>query len=100
MHTIIQLLQVLIDAVTLIVLVQVILSLLVSFNVINTYNEFVRAIYTGLNRGTDPLYRPLRRVLPDFGALDLAPFAVLLILRLISIVLVNPDAHLLLGAPL
>ncbi|WP_339442638.1 YggT family protein, partial [Pseudomonas proteolytica] len=87
MHTIIQLLQVLIDAVTLIVLVQVILSLLVSFNVINTYNEFIRAIYTGLNRGTDPLYRPLRRVLPDFGALDLAPFAVLLILRLISIVL-------------
>ena len=100
MHTIIQLLQVLIDAVTLIVLVQVILSLLVSFNVINTYNEFVRAIYTGLNRGTDPLYRPLRRVLPDFGALDLAPFAVLLILRLIGIVLVNLDAHLLLGAPL
>ncbi|WP_428208742.1 YggT family protein, partial [Enterococcus casseliflavus] len=47
-----------------------------------------------------PLYRPLRRVLPDFGALDLAPFAVLLILRLISIVLVNLDAHLLLGAPL
>jgi YggT family protein len=100
LHTIIQLLQVLIDAVTLIVLVQVILSLLVSFNVINTYNEVIRAIYTGLNRGTEQLYRPLRRILPDFGALDLAPFAVLLILRLISIVLVNLDSHLLNGTPL
>lgn len=100
MLTIIQLLQVLIDAVTTVVLVQVILSLLVSFNVINTYNEVVRAIYTGLNRGTDPLYRPLRRILPDFGAIDLAPFAVLLILRLLNIVLNNLAASILNGTPL
>lgn len=100
MHTIIQILQVLIDAVTMIVLIQVVLSLLVSFNVINTHNEVVRQITNGLNRGTEPLYRPFRRILPDFGAIDLAPFALLLTLRIISIVLNNYDAHLLVGAPL
>ena len=83
-----------------IVLIQVVLSLLVAFNVINTYNEVVRAIYTGLNRGTEPLYRPFRRILPDFGQIDLAPFALLLTLRILSIVLANLDAHLLVGAPL
>lgn len=84
MLTILQILQVLIQAVSLIVLIQVILSLLVAFNVINTYNETVRAIHLGLNRGTEPLYRPFRRVLPDFGQIDLAPFAVLIVLNILS----------------
>lgn len=100
MITIIQILQVLINAVTLIVLVQVILSLLVAFNVINTYNEFVRSIYTGLNRGTEPLYRPFRRILPDFGQIDLAPFAVLLSLQILSIVLRNLAGYVQYGTPL
>ncbi len=85
MLTIVTMLQVLIDAVCFVVVVQVILSLLVSFNVINTYNETVRTIYTGLNRGTEPLYRPIRRILPDFGAIDLAPFAFLVLMKLLSI---------------
>lgn len=100
MITIIQILQVLIDAVTLIVIIQLILSLLVSFNVINTYNEVVRSIYTGLNRGTEPLYRPFRRILPDFGQIDLAPFALLITLRILSLILNNVAAHILTGAPL
>ena len=84
MLTILQILQVLIQAVSFVVLVQVILSLLVAFNVINTYNETVRAIYNGLNKGTEPLYRPFRRILPDFGQIDLAPFAVLVTLNILS----------------
>jgi YggT family protein len=81
-------LQVLIQAVSLIVLIQVILSILVSFNVINTYNETIRAIYNGLNKGTEPLYRPFRRILPDFGQLDLAPFAVLVVLNILGSIVV------------
>ena len=84
MLTILQILQVLVQAISFVVLVQVILSLLVAFNVINTYNETVRAIYTGLNKGTEPLYRPFRRILPDFGQIDLAPFAVLVVLNILS----------------
>ena len=100
MHTIIGILQILIHAVTVIVVVQVILSLLVAFNVINTYNETVRAIYTGLNRGTEPLYRPFRRILPDFGQIDLAPFAFLVTLNILSYALASVDAHIVTGAPL
>ncbi len=84
MLTLLQILQVLVQAVAFVVLVQVILSLLVSFNVINTYNETVRAIHNGLNKGTEPLYRPFRRMLPDFGQIDLAPFAALVVLNILS----------------
>jgi YggT family protein len=41
-------------------------------------NDMVRAIWSTLERLTDPLYRPIRRIMPDFGALDLSPMVVLL----------------------
>ena len=63
-----------------IIIVQAILSWLVAFNVINTHNEFVRSVLYALDRMTQPLYRPIRRILPDFGALDLSPMVVLLII--------------------
>ena len=63
-----------------IIIVQAILSWLVAFNVINTQNEFVRSVLYALDRMTQPLYRPIRRILPDFGALDLSPMVVLLII--------------------
>lgn len=63
-----------------IIIIQAILSWLIAFNVINTHNDFVRGIWTALERMTDPLYRPIRRILPDFGALDLSPLVVLLVI--------------------
>ena len=67
-----------------IIIVQAILSWLVAFNVINTYNDFVRSIFVALDRLTAPLYRPIRRILPDLGALDLSPLVVLLIIGLLD----------------
>jgi YggT family protein len=66
-----------------IIVIQAILSWLVAFNVINTYNQFVRSLLHALDRMTAPLYRPVRRVLPDVGGLDLSPIVVLLILILL-----------------
>lgn len=66
-----------------IIVVQAILSWLVAFNVINTYNDFVRQLLFALHRITEPLYRPVRRIMPDFGALDLAPMVVLLIIYIL-----------------
>ena len=63
---------------------QVILSWLIAFNVINMSNAFVRQVYDALNRMLEPLYRPIRRVLPDFGALDLSPLVVLLAIVLLQ----------------
>ena len=63
-----------------IIIAQVIISWLVAFNVINTHNDFVRQLLYALDRITDPLYRPIRRILPDFGGIDFSPMVVLLIL--------------------
>ncbi len=63
-----------------IILASVILSWLVTFGVINTYNSTVRTIIDVIYRLTEPALRPLRRVLPDFGSVDLSPIALWLII--------------------
>lgn len=83
-----QIIQVLLNVVWWIIFVQVILSILIAFNVINTYNEFVGSLWQGLNRLTEPMYRPLRRILPDTHPLDLAPMAALVILYILRVILV------------
>ncbi len=67
-----------------IIIVQAILSWLVAFNVINTSNDIVRSIWVALDKLTEPLYRPIRRIMPDLGALDLSPMVVLLILIILQ----------------
>jgi YggT family protein len=90
MVTLIQILMVLLNVVWWIIVVQAVLSWLIAFNVINTYNPTVRSIWLALERLTEPLYRPIRRIMPDFGALDLSPMVVLLLLYILSnIVLPN-----------
>jgi YggT family protein len=61
-----------------IVVAQAILSWLVAFNVINTHNQFVRTVLTSLDRLIDPLLRPIRRILPDLGGIDLSPMVLIL----------------------
>ncbi|WP_443025048.1 YggT family protein [Sphingomonas sp. M1-B02] len=79
-----QIVQLLLTVFTFIIVAQAILSWLIAFNVINTHNEFVRSLWNGLKVITEPVYRPIRRVLPDFGALDISPLIVLLILYILN----------------
>lgn len=73
-----------------VIIIQAILSWLVAFNVVNTSSEFVRSILFALDRITAPIYRPIRRIMPDLGALDLSPMVVLLVLYiLMNIVMPN-----------
>jgi len=72
------------EAVWWIIIVQAVLSWLIAFNVINTSNEFVRNGLYALDRMTEPLYRPVRKVLPDLGALDLSPMVVLLVVIILQ----------------
>jgi len=67
-------------ALSIVIIAQAILSWLVAFNVINTHNEFVRQFLYALDRLTAPLYRPVRRILPDFGGLDFSPIVILLLI--------------------
>jgi YggT family protein len=57
-----------------------ILSWLVAFNVLNTRNRFVYVVGDTLHRLTEPALRPIRRILPNFGGIDLSPVALILLL--------------------
>lgn len=67
-----------------IIIAQVIISWLVAFNVINTQNEFVRGLLRTLDRVTEPMLRPIRRILPDLGGIDLSPMVLILGLILVQ----------------
>ena len=56
----------------------VIYSWLIAFNVINPYNQFVRSIGQALHAATEPFLRPIRRLLPDLGGLDISPIFLVL----------------------
>ncbi|MBE9075591.1 YggT family protein [Microcystis sp. LEGE 08355] len=89
MNTLIMVAIYLLSIVWWVIIIQAVLSWLIAFNVINTHNDFVRNIWTTLDRLTEPLYRPIRRVMPDFGALDLSPIVVLIGITILDIVLRN-----------
>ena len=61
-----------------VILAQVILSWLVAFNVVNRSNTYVRQIGALLDRLTEPLLNPIRRVLPDLGGIDISPVILLI----------------------
>ena len=82
-----QIIHILIQVVWWIIIIQAILSWLVAFNVINTYNDFVRQLLFALDKITAPIYRPIRRVMPDFGALDLSPLVALLLIVILQMVI-------------
>lgn len=77
---IVQLIDVILSLVVAIVIAQVIASWLVAFGVVNTRNRAVYMIIDILDRATTPILRPIRRVIPAIGGLDLSPLIVLLLI--------------------
>jgi YggT family protein len=73
MNPFIWLLLTAIDIYIWIVIIMVIMSWLIAFNVLNTSNNFVRQINYALHRITEPLLGPIRRILPEMGGIDLSP---------------------------
>jgi YggT family protein len=62
------------------IIISVVASWLVAFGVINTRNMTVYRILDMLNRATEPLYRPIRRIIPPMGGLDLSPIVVFVVI--------------------
>ncbi|TPG20372.1 YggT family protein [Sphingomonas koreensis] len=100
MLTVIQILQVLLDLVWWIVIADFVLSILIAFNVVNTYNGFVRSLYDGIERLCQPLYRPIRRILPNTGAIDFSPMVVLVLIGILSIILNRLALNMAYGMPM
>ncbi len=80
------------------IIVGVVMSWLVAFNVINLQNQFVYSIYSMLNGITEPMLRPIRRFLPDLGGIDISPIVLLLAISFLRIFVVSDLAPRLLGS--
>lgn len=76
-----------IELLKLVVLASIVMSWLVAFNVVNTRNRAVYMIMDTLYRITEPVLRPIRRIMPNTGAVDLSPIALFFILWLIQMYL-------------
>ena len=72
-----------------VVIAAVVVSWLIQFNVINTYNPFVRSLLQALTAVTEPLLKPIRRVMPDLGGLDISPIILLLALLFVRSVVID-----------
>jgi len=60
----------LISVIVMLVIVQFVMSLLISFNVVNMHNDFVAAIWKAINALLEPILAPIRKIMPDTGAID------------------------------
>ena len=79
----------LISIIIVLVIVQFVLSLLVAFNVVTMHNHWVAAIFRSINALLEPLLRPIRRLMPDTGAIDFSPLVLIVLLNIINIVFTN-----------
>ena len=72
-----------------VLIIGVVLSWLIAFNVINTHNRFVYTVADTINRLTEPVLRPIRNLLPNMGGLDISPLIVLLAIFFFQSLLAN-----------
>jgi YggT family protein len=94
----VDILNLLLTVVTWIIIGQVILSWLLAFNVLNVHSGGVRNFIVALDRMTAPIYRPIRRLLPDFGGIDFSPLVVLLLIQVLRKLLAGVVTQYYLGA--
>ena len=81
--------NIVLDFVWWLIIFSAILSWLIGFNIVNRSNQLVWTIWDSLNRLTEPLYKPVRRLLPNTGAFDFAPLIVLFGIMFIQIVVLG-----------
>jgi len=89
MVSLLEILLMIIGVVRIFVIAHFIMSWLIQFEVLNLRQQFVAQVWYGLNRLLEPLYGPIRRILPQMGGIDLSPLLVLLALEALRIVLTN-----------
>lgn len=89
LFTLSQIIGYLISIIIVLVIVQFVLSLLISFNVVNMHNQFVAAIWTAVNALLDPMLNPIRKLMPNTGAIDFSPMVLIIGLNVLNIVIGN-----------
>ena len=89
LYTLSEIVGYLISIILILVITQFILSLLIAFNVVNMHNDFVAAIWRAINALLDPILNPIRRIMPDTGAIDFSPLVLIIGLNVLNIILRN-----------
>jgi YggT family protein len=89
LNMLIQIVDLLISVLVMLIIVQFVIGLLLAFNVINTSNQFLLAVYNSINSLLEPVLAPIRRIMPNTGAIDFSPLVLILGLQLVLIVLAN-----------
>ena len=89
MTSLFQILMLILSVAKVIVLAHLSMSWLVSFQVLNLRQPFVYQVWSGLNRLLEPLYGPIRRLMPNMGGIDLSPLIVLIGIYALEIILRN-----------
>ncbi|MGE3244853.1 MAG: YggT family protein [Beijerinckiaceae bacterium] len=84
MRALIEVFLIVLDIYVYVVFAAVIMSWLLAFNIVNFGNNIVRAIWNGLNALTEPVLGPIRRIMPNLGAIDISPIVLLLGIILIQ----------------
>lgn len=84
MRAILDIVLIVLDLYVYLLVAAAVLSWLIAFNVVNTRNQLVSTITDFLYRITEPVLRPIRSAMPDFGGLDISPIILILIILLIQ----------------
>lgn len=87
LYALINIIGYLVWLVSVFVIVQFVLSLLISFNVVNMSNNFVRSVWTAVNALLDPILNPIRKILPNTGGIDFSPLVLIVGLRILMMLL-------------
>ncbi|PWG18358.1 YggT family protein [Salibaculum griseiflavum] len=88
MNDIQQIALLLIGVVRFFIIVHFIMSWLINFQVLNIRQPFVYQVWSGLNRLMEPIYAPIRRILPPMGGLDLSPLVALIGIEVLRILII------------
>ncbi len=89
MLSLLQILLLILDVIWFFIIAHVIMSWLINFQVLNLYQPIVSQIWNGLNRILEPMYRPIRRILPAMQGIDLAPLVALIGVYAVRIIIQN-----------
>ncbi len=89
MIALVQIISMIAQAIVFLVIIQFIIGLLFSFNVVSPRNDFLMQVYNSINSLLDPLLKPIRRFLPATGAIDFSPLVLILALNAVVYILTD-----------
>ncbi|MGX7896450.1 YggT family protein [Tsuneonella sp. HG222] len=92
MYVVIDIVGILIQVVVMLVIIQFVIGLLFAFNVVNSSNQFLVQVYRSINSLLEPVLAPIRRIMPETGAIDFSPLVLVVVLQIIMRILIGVAA--------